>query len=83
VKTLLGKEWDESRRPKLDVERFELPNLKGVHFLFRNLLDRGVTSTSSVDFLGKNVAEYLRGRVVDIPVKFLESGPVGSGRARL
>ncbi len=71
---MLGKEYDTSRVPKIEIERFELPNLKGVHFLFRNLLDRGVTSTSSIDFLGKNVAEFLRNRHVDVPVRFLSRG---------
>lgn len=71
IKQLLGKEYDTTRRPKIEIERFELYNMRGVHFLFRNLLDRGVTSTSSVDFLGKNCAEFLRNRHVDIPVKFL------------
>ena len=74
VKALLGKEYTD-RKNKMDVERFELPNLKGVHFLLRNFLDRGVTSTSGIDFLGKNVAEFLRQREVDVPAKFL-------GRAR-
>ena len=74
IKVLLGKEYDQSRRPKIEIERFELPNLKGVHFLFRNLLDRGVTSTSSIDFLGKNCAEFLRNRHVDVPVRFLSRG---------
>ena len=68
IKELLGREYDPRR---VMVERFELPNLRGVHFLFRNLLDRGVTSTGSVDFLGKNVAEFLRSRHVDVPQKFL------------
>ena len=72
IKVLLGDEYDQSRRPKIEIERFELPNLKGVHFLFRNLLDRGVTSTGSIDFLGKNVAEFLRARFVDVPVRFLD-----------
>lgn len=71
IKQLLGQEYDTSRVPKIEIERFELYNMRGVHFLFRNLLDRGVTSTSSVDFLGKNCAEFLRNRHVDIPVKFL------------
>ena len=71
LKQLLGKEYDTSRRPAIELDRFELYNMKGVHFLFRNLLDRGVTSTSSVDFLGKNCAEFLRSRYVDIPVRFL------------
>ncbi|EXJ94063.1 hypothetical protein A1O1_02456 [Capronia coronata CBS 617.96] len=74
IKLLLGKEYDTSRVPKIEIERFELPNLRAVHFLFRNLLDRGATSTSSVDFLGKNVAEYLRARYVNVPVKFLARG---------
>ena len=74
IKVLLGKEYDTARRPKIEIERFELPKLKGVHFLFRNLLDRGVTSTSSIDFLGKNVAEFLRQRVVDVPVRFVRRG---------
>lgn len=71
IKELLGKEYDTSRKPAIEIDRFELHNLKGVHFLFRNLLDRGVSSTSSVDFLGKNCAEFLRNRHVDIPLRFL------------
>lgn len=59
IKVLLGKEYNTSRQPKIEIERFELYNLKGVHFLFRNLLDRGVNSTSTIDFLGKNCAEYV------------------------
>ena len=74
IKVLLGKEYDQSRRPKIEIERFELPNLKGVHFLFRNLLDRGVSSTSTLDFLGKGVAEFLRNRHVDVPTRFLARG---------
>ena len=77
IKVLLGKEYTD-RKDKMDIERFELPNLKGVHFLLRNFLDRGVTSTSGIDFLGKNVAEFLRQREVDIPTKFLGRGR-GSG----
>lgn len=74
IKVLLGKEYDTTRVPKIEIDRFELPNLRAVHFLFRNLLDRGATSTSSVDYLGKNVAEFLRARHVDVPVKFLARG---------
>lgn len=61
-------------QPGLEIERFELPGLQGVHFLFRNLLDRGVGVTTTVDFLGKNVAEFLRARHVDLPVRFLNRG---------
>ncbi|KAL3454377.1 DUF1446-domain-containing protein [Aspergillus insuetus] len=72
IQELLGDEYNAN--PDLQIERFELPNLRGVHFLFRNLLDRGVSVTTTVDFLGKNVAEFLRARWVDIPVRFLNRG---------
>lgn len=72
IKELLGPEYNSNA--ELAIERFELPNLRAVHFLFRNLLDRGVSSTTTVDFLGKNVAEFLRARWVDLPVRFLNRG---------
>jgi hypothetical protein len=59
---------------QLAIERFELPGLYAVHFLFRNLLDRGVGVTSTVDVLGKNVAEFMRTRHVGLPVRFLNRG---------
>ncbi|KAK7530080.1 hypothetical protein IWX49DRAFT_513202 [Phyllosticta citricarpa] len=55
-------------------DRFELPNLRAVHFLLHDHLDRGVSCSSSYDFLGKNIAEFLRARHVDLPVRFLERG---------
>ncbi|KAF3490795.1 DUF1446 domain-containing protein [Arthroderma uncinatum] len=72
VQELLGGEWRDDG--SMSIERFELPKLRGVHFLFRNFLDRGVAVTATVDFLGKNVAEYLRARWVDLPDKFLNKG---------
>ncbi|PYH89119.1 DUF1446-domain-containing protein [Aspergillus ellipticus CBS 707.79] len=72
IKDLLGEKY--SANPDLVIERFELPNMRAVHFLFRNLLDRGVGVTTTVDFLGKNVAEYLRAKYVEVPVRFLNRG---------
>ncbi|KAA8651275.1 hypothetical protein EYZ11_009192 [Aspergillus tanneri] len=72
IRELLGDEY--TAHPLVEVERFEMPNLHAVHFLFRNLLDRGVGITTTVDFLGKNVAEYLRARWVNLPVRFLNRG---------
>ncbi|PWY66454.1 DUF1446-domain-containing protein [Aspergillus heteromorphus CBS 117.55] len=72
ITALLGEKY--SSNPHLVIERFELPRIRAVHFLFRNLLDRGVGVTTTVDFLGKNVAEFLRARVVDVPVRFLGRG---------
>lgn len=42
-----------------------------VHFLLKDHLDRGVSSSSTYDVLGKNLAEYLRCKLVDIPERFL------------
>lgn len=75
IKQLLGKEYrDKSKDRPVLVERFDLPKLRGVHFLFRNLQGGGVMSATTVDFLGKNVAEYLRARYVQVPIQFLERG---------
>lgn len=45
-----------------------------VHFLLHDHLDRGVSCSSTYDFLGKQVAEYLRSKHVDLPTKFLNRG---------
>ncbi|KAK6996976.1 hypothetical protein R3P38DRAFT_3221513 [Favolaschia claudopus] len=68
MKELLGGEYNRK-----EIDRFELPNIYAVHFLLHEHLDRGVSCTSTVDFLGKNVAEFLRAREVDIPRKFLRN----------
>lgn len=70
IKALLADEYVPGRA----VERFEIPGLRAVHFLLRDHLDRGVSCSSSYDALGKNVAEFVRARWVDVPVRFLERG---------
>ncbi|KAK0858495.1 hypothetical protein LTS02_009759 [Friedmanniomyces endolithicus] len=70
VKALLGPEYKEGGR----IDRLELPALYAVHFLLHDHLDRGVSCSASIDVLGKNVAEFLRARHVDLPVKFLNRG---------
>lgn len=71
MKQLLADEYNGG-----GIERCEFPGLKAVHFLLKDHLDRGVSCTTSVDFLGKNCAEYLRARVVDIPLRFLARGRI-------
>jgi hypothetical protein len=53
-----------------------LTNNLAVHFLLKDHLDRGVASSSTYDVLGKNVAEYLRAKHVEIPNKFLGRGRI-------
>ncbi|CAK3991438.1 probable DUF1446 domain [Lecanosticta acicola] len=70
IQKLLGEEYKAGKK----IDRCEFPNLLAVHFLLHDHLDRGVSCSSSYDFLGKNVAEYLRARFVDLPVRFLNRG---------
>ncbi|KAH6632893.1 hypothetical protein C7974DRAFT_451978 [Boeremia exigua] len=71
VRELLG--GDDTGKP---IFRFELPNIWAVHFLLKDHLDRGVASSSTYDVLGKNMAEYLRCKLVDIPTRYLERGRI-------
>lgn len=71
MKELLADECRGSR-----LERCEFPGLRAVHFLLKDHLDRGVSCTTSVDFLGKNCAEFLRCRIVDVPLRFLARGRI-------
>lgn len=60
VRELLGQVYNGGL-----AERFELPNIRAVHFLLFDHLDGGVASSSTYDILRKNVAEYLRAKFVD------------------
>ncbi|KAI8938344.1 hypothetical protein NX059_005995 [Plenodomus lindquistii] len=69
VKDLLADEYHGGR-----IERFEFKGLRAVHFLLKNHLDRGVSCMTNVDFLGKNCVEFLRARVVGVPIRFVARG---------
>ncbi|KAF2841026.1 DUF1446-domain-containing protein [Patellaria atrata CBS 101060] len=71
IKQLLGPEYNGK-----DVDRFEMPGIKAVHFLLHDHLDRSYNASSTYDGLGKNVGEYLRAKYVDIPNVFLRRGRV-------
>ncbi|KAF4972970.1 hypothetical protein FZEAL_9455 [Fusarium zealandicum] len=71
LRELLGKD-DVGRQ----IDRCEMPNIRAVHFLLKDHLDRGFNSTSNFDSLGKNLCEYIRSKYVDIPDRFLERGKI-------
>jgi len=72
MKQLLGREYNGK-----EVDRFEIPGLRAVHFLLHDhIRGGGWASTSTLDGLAKNVCEYLRAKYVDIPTAFLERGKV-------
>ncbi|GLB10271.1 hypothetical protein AtubIFM57258_006673 [Aspergillus tubingensis] len=54
------------------IDRFEIPGVRVVHFLLHDHLDRGYNSSSSCDVLGKNTCEFLRSKTVDVPKVFLQ-----------
>jgi hypothetical protein len=57
LRELLGKD-DKGKK----IERSEMPNIRAVHFLLRDHLDRGFNATSGYDSLGKNLCEYIRSK---------------------
>jgi hypothetical protein len=69
MKILLGGDYKES----ITIERCEFPHIMAVHFRLLDFLGGGGASSTRIDMLGKGVAEYIRSKVVDVPVKFLDS----------
>ncbi|KAJ0158102.1 hypothetical protein CTA2_12283 [Colletotrichum tanaceti] len=73
---LLGDDWrgggggdDEDQYA---VERCEFPGLWAVHFVVRGILQEGVSSSSLLDGFAKSLGEFLRARLVDLPVDLVE-----------
>lgn len=60
-------DWDES----FLVERVEFPYIHAVHFVIYGILGRGVSSSSRLDGFGKGFADYVRDKVVEVPVGIL------------
>ena len=52
----------------LDVDRYEFANLLALNFVVHGLLGEGVASSTRPDPQAKSLGEYLRSRLVDIPV---------------
>jgi hypothetical protein len=55
----------------LEVRRYELPNLLALNFVVVGLLGEGVSSSTRFDPQAKGLGEYLRAKVVDLPVALL------------
>ncbi len=56
----------------LDIERHVLANLRAVNFVVRGLLGEGVSSSTRTDPQAKSLGEYLRAKLVPIPISLLE-----------
>jgi hypothetical protein len=58
----------------LEIRRFEFPRVLALNFVVVGLLGEGVASSTRPDPQAKSLGEYLRSRLVDIPVSFLPDG---------
>lgn len=56
------------------IDHMEFPDLRAVHFLIHDHLDRGVRANATYDVLGKFICEFIRIKPVDLPVKLLANG---------
>ena len=56
----------------LDVERFAFPNLRAINFVVKGLLGDGVAASLRSDPQAKSLGEYLRAKLVPIPISLLE-----------
>ncbi len=57
----------------LDVDRYELPNLRAINLIIKGLLGRGVAASTRTDGQAKGLGEYLRAKVVDVPVALVDA----------
>jgi hypothetical protein len=55
----------------LEVRRYRFPNLRALNFVVVGLLGEGVASSTRPDAQAKSLGEYLRSRLVDIPISLL------------
>ena len=60
------------------IERHEFPNLWGLNFVIRGLLAPGASGSPRRDPQAKSLGEWLRARVVEVPVALLDD-PGGRG----
>ncbi|HSG79667.1 MAG TPA: acyclic terpene utilization AtuA family protein, partial [Acidimicrobiia bacterium] len=58
----------------LAIDRHLLPNLRAINFVVHGILgEGGVAASTAVDPQAKTLAEFLRSRVVEVPIPVLES----------
>ncbi|KAL3264315.1 hypothetical protein ABHI18_000922 [Aspergillus niger] len=67
MRELIGGDWNDS----FFIERVEFPNIMAVHFVIYGILGRGVSSSSRLDGFGKGFVDYIRDKMVDVPVEIL------------
>jgi hypothetical protein len=57
---------------ELEVQRYAMPNIRSINFVFKGLLGEGVAASTRLDAQAKSLGEYLRAIKVDLPVELLD-----------
>ena len=55
----------------LPIERHEFANILSLNFVIRGLLDEGVAASTRIDGQAKSLGEWLRARLVEVPVELV------------
>ncbi len=55
-----------------EIIRYEFPNLFGLNFYIKGLLQEGVAASTRVDPQAKTLGEYLRAKRVEMPISLLQ-----------
>lgn len=63
----------------LTIERTELPNLLALNFVIHGLLGEGVSSSTRTDPQAKSLGEFLRAKLVPIPIELVPDQAPGEG----
>ncbi|KAF2098006.1 DUF1446-domain-containing protein [Rhizodiscina lignyota] len=75
LQELIADDW----RDEYFIERMEFPDIPAVHFVVYGILGRGVLASTLLDSLGKGFADYIRDKVIEVPVDVLSSMKTTNG----
>jgi hypothetical protein len=64
----------------LRIDRYRLPAIRSLNFVIHGLLQEGVAASTRQDAQAKSLGEWLRARVVDVPVALLADDGMSSKR---
>ena len=55
-----------------EIDRYDLPNIKSLNFYIHGILEDGVSSNNKKDGQAKSLGEYLRAKIVDLPISIIQ-----------
>ena len=55
-----------------EIDRYDLPNIKSLNFYIHGILEDGVSSNNKKDGQAKSLGEYLRAKIVNLPISIIK-----------